>query len=139
IARTRSMAPDRVVSWALPDGPIAAAEARHHVTEQLSTWQLDELAMTTELLVSELVGNVVRHAKGPPRLRLLYGRTLICEVSDASLTTPRIRRAAETDEGGRGLQLVAALSDRWGMRFMATGKCIWTEQALPSPAHPAAA
>ncbi|NEW71308.1 SpoIIE family protein phosphatase [Streptomyces rapamycinicus] len=139
IARTRSMAPDRVVSWALPDGPIAAAEARHHVTEQLSTWQLDELTMTTELLVSELVGNVVRHAKGPPRLRLLYGRTLICEVSDASLTTPRIRRAAETDEGGRGLQLVAALSDRWGMRFMATGKCIWTEQALPSPAHPAAA
>ncbi|GAA0923038.1 ATP-binding SpoIIE family protein phosphatase [Streptomyces rhizosphaericus] len=139
IARTRSMAPDRVVSWALPDGPIAAAEARHHVTEQLSAWHLDELTMTTELLVSELVGNVVRHAKGPPRLRLLYGRTLICEVSDASLTTPRIRRAAETDEGGRGLQLVAALSDRWGTRFSGTGKCIWTEQALPSPAHPAAA
>ncbi|GAA1102887.1 ATP-binding SpoIIE family protein phosphatase [Streptomyces javensis] len=139
IARTRSLAPDRVMSWALPDGPIAAAEARHHVTEQLSAWHLDELAMTTELLVSELVGNVVRHAKGPPRLRLLYGRTLICEVSDRSLTTPRIRRAAETDEGGRGLQLVAALSDRWGMRFSATGKCIWTEQALPSPAHLAAA
>ncbi|GAA2327527.1 ATP-binding SpoIIE family protein phosphatase [Streptomyces violaceusniger] len=139
IARTRSMAPERVVSWALPDGPIAAAEARHHVTEQLSTWHLDELTMTTELLVSELVGNVVRHAKGPPRLRLLYGRTLICEVSDGSLTTPRIRRAAETDEGGRGLQLVAALSDRWGMRFLATGKCIWTEQALPSPADPATA
>ncbi|GDY50842.1 hypothetical protein SVIO_014650 [Streptomyces violaceusniger] len=131
--------PERVVSWALPDGPIAAAEARHHVTEQLSTWHLDELTMTTELLVSELVGNVVRHAKGPPRLRLLYGRTLICEVSDGSLTTPRIRRAAETDEGGRGLQLVAALSDRWGMRFLATGKCIWTEQALPSPADPATA
>nr|WP_251983409.1 SpoIIE family protein phosphatase [Streptomyces rapamycinicus] len=139
IARTRSMAADRVVSWALPDGPIAAAEARHHVTEQLSAWHLDELTMTTELLVSELVGNVVRHAKGPPRLRLLYGRTLICEVSDRSLTTPRIRRAAETDEGGRGLQLVAALSDRWGMRFSAAGKCMWTEQALPSPGHPAAA
>ncbi|MFE2179651.1 SpoIIE family protein phosphatase [Streptomyces sp. NPDC059455] len=139
IARTRSIAPDRVVSWALPDGPIAAAEARHRATEKLSTWGLDELSMTTELLVSELVGNVVRHAKGPMRLRLLYGRTLICEVSDGSLTTPRIRRAAETDEGGRGLQLVSALSDRWGMRFTATGKCIWTEQALPSPARPAVA
>ncbi|MGW7694578.1 SpoIIE family protein phosphatase [Streptomyces asiaticus] len=65
IARTRSMAPDRVVSWTLPDGPIAAAEARHWATEQLSAWDLDELSMTTELLVSELVGNVVRHAKGP--------------------------------------------------------------------------
>lgn len=139
IARTRSLAADRVVCWALPDGPIAAAEARHRATEQLSTWHLDELSMTTELLVSELVGNVVRHAKGPTRLRLLYGRTLICEVSDGSLTTPRIRRAAETDEGGRGLQLVAALSDRWGMRFTATGKCIWTEQALPTPARPAVA
>ncbi|OPF80258.1 histidine kinase [Streptomyces antioxidans] len=134
IARTRSMSADRVASWALPDGPIAAAEARGHVAEQLSTWHLDELTMTTELLVSELVGNVVRHAKGPSRLRLLYGRTLICEVSDRSLTTPRIRRAAETDEGGRGLQLVAALSDRWGTRFTTTGKCIWTEQALPRAA-----
>ncbi|AUA15983.1 SpoIIE family protein phosphatase [Streptomyces sp. SID8382] len=137
IARTRSLAPGRVVCWALPDGPIAAAEARRRVTGQLSAWHLDELSMTTELLVSELVGNVVRHAKGPPRLRLLYGRTLICEVSDGSLTTPRIRRAAETDEGGRGLQLVAALSDRWGMRYTATGKCIWTEQALPAPSRPA--
>ena len=87
--------------------------------------------MTTELLVSELVGNVVRHARGPMRLRLLRGRALICEVSDGSLTTPRIRRAAETDEGGRGLQLVAALSQRWGTRYTATGKCIWTEQPLP--------
>ena len=133
IARTRSLGPDRVVSWTLPDGPIAAGEARHLVTEQLSAWHLDELSMTTELLVSELVGNVVRHAKGPIQLRLLHGRALICEVSDGSLTTPRIRRAADTDESGRGLQLVAALSQRWGTRFTPTGKCIWTEQALAPP------
>ncbi|MGO4758470.1 ATP-binding protein, partial [Streptomyces sp. 2MCAF27] len=131
IARARSLSPGQVVSWHLPDGPIAAAEARHRATEQLSAWSLDELSMTTELLVSELVGNVVRHAKGPIQLRLIYGRTLICEVSDGSPTTPRIRRAADTDEGGRGLQLVAALSQRWGTRFTATGKCIWTEQMLP--------
>ena len=55
----------------------------------------------------------------------------ICEVFDGSLTTPRIRRAAWTDEGGRGLQLIAALCDRWGTRYMSTGKCIWTEQSLP--------
>ena len=90
--------------------------------------------MTTELLVSELVGNVIRHAKGPIRLRLLRSRSLICEVYDGSLTTPRIRRAAYSDEGGRGLHLVAALSQRWGARYLGDGKCIWTEQDLP-PAH----
>ena len=58
---------------------------------------------------------------------------LICEVSDGSLTTPRIRRASDTDEGGRGLQLVAALSQRWGTRYTSDGKCIWTEQPLPEP------
>ena len=43
--------------------------------------------MTTELVVSELVANVVRHARGPYRLRLLRSRSLVCEVFDGSLTT----------------------------------------------------
>ncbi|EKX68740.1 hypothetical protein Sipo8835_11795 [Streptomyces ipomoeae] len=87
--------------------------------------------MTTELLVSELVGNVIRHARGPVRLRLLRSRSLICEVYDHSLTTPCIRRAGYTDEGDRGPHLVAALSQRWGTRFLGDGKCIRTEQELP--------
>jgi hypothetical protein len=99
----------------------------------LRTWGLEELTPTTELLASELVGNVVRHAKGPVSLRLLHGAELICEVFDGSLTMPRIRRATETDEGGRGLQLVTALTQRWGTRYTPTGKCIWTEQALSVP------
>ncbi|MFI9848343.1 SpoIIE family protein phosphatase [Nonomuraea sp. NPDC051941] len=133
IARTHRLPAEDVVSWALPDNPIAAGEAREHVRDQLARWHLDDLVMTTELVASELVGNVIRHAKGPLRLRLLRSRTLICEVADGSQTTPRIRRASETDEGGRGLQLVAALSQRWGTRFTADGKCIWAEQALPAP------
>ncbi|WP_229699036.1 SpoIIE family protein phosphatase [Wenjunlia tyrosinilytica] len=131
LARTHTLTARNVVSWTLSDDPVAAGQARDHIRRQLDQWQLDELVMTTELIASELVGNVVRHAKGPVRLRLLRGRTLICEVSDGSLTTPRIRRARETDEGGRGLQLVAALSQRWGTRYTTDGKCIWTEQALP--------
>ena len=131
IARTHATAPDDIATWPLSDGPIAASEARDHVRDQLARWNLDPLIMTAELLVSELVGNAVRHAKSPVGLRLLRGEELICEVSDSSLTTPRIRHAAETDEGGRGLQLVAALSQRWGTRYTATGKCIWTEQQVP--------
>jgi hypothetical protein len=75
---------------------------------------------------------VIRHAAGAPVLRLLRSHAaLTCEVYDDSLTTPRIRRAAFTDEGGRGLYLVAALSRRWGARYLSNGKCIWAEQDLP--------
>ncbi len=130
IARTRSMSTDEVAAWALPEDPTAAGLARDYAVAQLRAWGLDELAMTTELLVSELVGNVIRHARGPIRLRLLRGRVLTCEVADGSLTTPRIRRPSVTDEGGRGLQLVAALAHRWGTRYTGDGKCIWTEQLL---------
>jgi serine phosphatase RsbU (regulator of sigma subunit)/PAS domain-containing protein len=132
VARVRATAPDAVASWALPEDPQAAGAARRHVRDQLSSWRLEELTMTTELVVSELVANVVRHARGPYRLRLLRSQSLVCEVFDGSLTTPRPRRAAWTDEGGRGLQLIAALCDRWGTRNVTTGKVIWTEQSLPA-------
>ncbi|MFG6198555.1 SpoIIE family protein phosphatase [Nonomuraea sp. JJY05] len=136
VVRTHALPKDDMATWPLPEHPKAAGEAREHVRTQLSAWHLDDLSMTTELLASELVGNVVRHAKGPIHLRLLRSNVLTCEVSDGSLTTPRIRRAADTDEGGRGLQLVSAIAHRWGTRFTDSGKCIWTEQPLvcPSPA-----
>jgi PAS domain S-box-containing protein len=137
IARLHALTDDDMASWLLPEDPRAAGQARCHIREQLHTWGLDDLTPTTELLASELVGNVVRHAKGPVRLRLLHGPELVCEVFDGSLTMPRIRRASETDEGGRGLQLVTALSRRWGTRYTATGKCIWTEQPLLGPESPA--
>ena len=133
VARVRATAPDAVATWPLPEDPRAAGVARRHVRDQLASWRLEELTMTTELVVSELVANVVRHAQGPYRLRLLRSRSLVCEVFDGSLTTPRPRRASWTDEGGRGLQLIAALCDRWGTRNVATGKVIWTEQSLPGP------
>ncbi|WP_138894575.1 ATP-binding protein, partial [Streptomyces chryseus] len=50
---------------------------------------------------------------------------------DASSTSPHLRYAATTDEGGRGLFLVAQLSQRWGTRYTSGGKVIWAEQALP--------
>lgn len=130
VARLHALPAERMASWPLPDDPRAAGQARRHVREQLAAWELDDLAPTTELLVSELVGNVVRHARGPIRVRLLHSAELICEVYDGSQTMPRIRRATETDEGGRGLQLISALTTRWGARYTRTGKCIWTEQPL---------
>lgn len=131
VASVHALPADHMASWLLPEDPQAAGRARELIRDQLSAWGLDDLTMTTELLASELVGNVIRHAQGPLHLRLLRDEELLCEVSDGSLTMPRIRRALETDEGGRGLQLVAALSQRWGVRYTATGKWIWTAQPLP--------
>ncbi|MEU0838875.1 SpoIIE family protein phosphatase [Streptomyces sp. NPDC005962] len=130
VARLRPLPAEDIATWSLPEDPRAAGQARAHVRGQLGAWHLDDLTTTTELLVSELVGNVVRHAQGPIGLRLLRSRAMICEVSDGSPATPRIRRAGDLDEGGRGLQLVAALAHRWGARYTAQGKCIWTEQLL---------
>ncbi|MDF2267213.1 SpoIIE family protein phosphatase [Streptomyces coacervatus] len=136
LARTHPLDAKNVAEWPLPEDPVAAGQARELVRAQLAEWDLadEDLIMTTELLVSELVGNVVRHACGPIRLRMLRSRALICEVSDASLTTPHIRHTSATDEDGRGLQLVSALCRRWGTRHTRTGKSIWTEQALPAAA-----
>lgn len=80
-------------------------------------------------MVSELVTNAIRYAGEPIELRLIRGASvLVCEVTDPSNTQPRLRRARTTDEGGRGLFLVAQLAARWGSRYRHTGKTIWTEQ-----------
>jgi PAS domain-containing protein len=135
LARPRPLAPQDIAEWPLPEEPRAAGQARNLARTQLTDWDLadEDLITTTELLVSELVGNVVRHATGPVRLRMLRSGALICEVSDGSPTTPHIRHTSVTDEGGRGLRLVSALCRRWGTRHTRTGKSIWTEQALPPP------
>lgn len=90
----------------------------------------------TELVLSELITNAIRYATGPIDVRLLLDRTLICEVADASSTSPHLRYAATTDEGGRGLFLVAQMAERWGTRYTKDGKIIWVEQRLPRPARP---
>ena len=74
---------------------------------------------------------VVTHLVPEDHLRLLRdGDSLICEVGDGTSTSPHLRRAAITDEGGRGLFLVAQLSRRWGTRYTDRGKIIWAEQSL---------
>jgi PAS domain S-box-containing protein len=128
LARTRTLSSQDVTSWEFPASPASVAVARGAALGQLSTWGLDDLALTTELIVSELVTNAVRHAGGPIGLRLIRENVLICEVTDPSNTQPRLLRATDTDEGGRGLFIVANCSTRWGSRYGSSGKTIWTEQ-----------
>ncbi|WP_405485339.1 SpoIIE family protein phosphatase [Streptomyces sp. NBC_00009] len=130
MARTHRLGAGQVASWDLESDPAVVAEARKKVTRQLSEWGLDELAYTTELVVSELVTNAIRYASGPIRLRLIVERALICEVSDAGASAPHLRHPRTTDEGGRGLFLVSQFSQRWGARYTLDGKVIWAEQSL---------
>ncbi|MFE7233069.1 SpoIIE family protein phosphatase [Streptomyces sp. NPDC057596] len=130
VARTRALGAEQVAQWDLPSDPTVVSRSRAAVTAQLAEWELDDLAFTTELVASELVTNAIRYATGPVRLRLLRDRALVCEVSDGSSTSPRLRRARSVDEGGRGLFLVAQLTERWGTRYTTDGKVIWAEQPL---------
>ncbi|MFF3607894.1 SpoIIE family protein phosphatase [Streptomyces sp. NPDC002463] len=133
VARTHALDARQVAAWELPSDPALVARARSMAAEQLERWGLDDLAFTTELVVSELVTNAIRHASGPIGLRLIRDRSLICEVSDSQHTSPHARYAGNDEEGGRGLFMVAQLTEHWGTRYMPTGKTIWAEQALPVP------
>ncbi|MFF3623512.1 SpoIIE family protein phosphatase [Streptomyces sp. NPDC002467] len=131
IARTRTLGPDRVAQWEVAFQPSAVGAVRNAAARKLDEWGLQELAFATELILSELITNAVRHGRAPVRVRLLYDHTLTCEVWDGSSTAPHLRYAATTDEGGRGLFLVAQLSEHWGTRYTSEGKVIWAQQALP--------
>ncbi|WP_443074134.1 SpoIIE family protein phosphatase [Streptomyces sp. NBC_01456] len=137
MARVQGLPKDAVGDWNLAPEARSVARARELARDQLTDWGLQGLVDTTELLVSELVTNALRHGHGEIRLRLLLDRTLVCEVWDADLAQPRRRRARDTDEGGRGLQLVGLLSEGWGSRRTPRGKTVWFELALPDGESPA--
>ncbi|MFE9934509.1 SpoIIE family protein phosphatase [Streptomyces sp. NPDC005533] len=137
LVRTRILGRHQVVSWELTANPEAVGHARAAASAQVRAWGLDDLAFTTELVVSELVTNAIRYAPaGPIHVRLIRDQTLICEVSDSGHTSPHMRHAAGDDEGGRGLFIVAQTTQQWGTRYTAVGKIIWAEQAMPLPKQP---
>ncbi|MEV4684547.1 ATP-binding protein [Streptomyces kurssanovii] len=93
----------------------------------------EPLAETLILLISELVTNAVVHTGCPAVLRMLFGAgtaaagTVRVEVADVSACPPRPRHAQGEDTGGRGLELVDGLADRWGWQREGAGKSIWCE------------
>ncbi|MFV0131198.1 SpoIIE family protein phosphatase [Streptomyces sp. HMX112] len=138
VARTHLLGPERVADWDVPPDPAAVAPVRAACGRQLEAWGLGDIGFSTELMLSELITNAIRHGSAPIHVRLLFQRSLICEVSDGSSTSPHLRRAATTDEGGRGLFLVSQFAGRWGTRYTPTGKVMWTEQPLaPDGQQPA--
>ncbi|MEU8520149.1 SpoIIE family protein phosphatase [Streptomyces sp. NBC_01216] len=139
VADTRRLPPERIAEWEVPSDPAAVSRVRNEGAAQLAAWGLGESAFTAELILSELITNAIRYGAEPIKVRLLRDRSLICEISDGSSTSPHLRYAATTDEGGRGLFLVAQFAKRWGTRYTDRGKVIWAELPLVGGGAPAVA
>ncbi|MET9590773.1 ATP-binding protein [Streptomyces sp. NPDC006516] len=117
-----------------PD-PAEVGRARRWARSRLIGSGLEDdepLAETLILLISELVTNAVVHTGCPAVLRMLFGAqgsagTVRVEVADRSTRPPQPRHAEGEDTGGRGLELVDGLADRWGWQPEGAGKRIWCE------------
>ncbi|GHH66370.1 hypothetical protein GCM10017673_11740 [Streptosporangium violaceochromogenes] len=131
LAKVRALGEDDIVEILFPPDRRSAGKSRRFVRTTLDEWGLDAIADTTELMVSELVANAVRHGSGDIGLRLLRGPTLVCEVADRAPTLPSMREAGSEDDSGRGLHLINWLAHRWGSRPTPQGKVVWVEQLLP--------
>lgn len=117
----------------LPQALTSAAEARHFVRTTVAEWKLAELVDDAMLVASELATNAVTHAESTCRIRLSLNPTsLRIDVIDAGAGTPEPQPESATEEHGRGLHLIDAVADAWGLEEIpGDGKVVWAELARP--------
>jgi PAS domain S-box-containing protein len=127
VARVDPPSEDESLSRTLEPTESVVAEARHLVTSYLQERGLPEsLVLDAALATSELVTNALLHGRAPVELRTrIEAADVLIEVRDQASYQPRKLRPDETDEHGRGLQIVAALAARWGTRPTEYGKAVW--------------
>ncbi len=107
--------------------PASVSAARAYVATQLATIDPGLLDRVL-LLVSELASNSVRHAHAAFVLHVDHDDTSIrVSVGDEGAGRPEVRHPAPSEPSGRGLQIVAALSDDWGVETTGPdgGKSVW--------------
>ncbi|MFE0516480.1 PAS domain S-box protein [Streptomyces sp. NPDC058964] len=119
-------APLATATTELPALPRSVPEGRDFLGRALDDWGLMERADDACLLLSEVLTNAVLHAQGPIGLHVCRTDTeLTIEITDHNPHLPQPRVAAEDAESGRGLLLVRALADDWGVRPTDRGKTTW--------------
>ena len=113
----------------LPNDLRAPREARQAVARFLARSEVPQLIDDAQLLVSELVTNAVRHARGPIAVRASFRDGFLhLEVCDNAADCPPLRRAAGPDDvGGRGMELVEKLATRWGWSATEHSKVVWLD------------
>jgi anti-sigma regulatory factor (Ser/Thr protein kinase) len=111
----------------LTAGPAAAGEARRLVREAICAWDVPLDPSVAVLLTSELVTNAIRHEAGQTitlAVTCLRGQLRV-DVHDSSCSWPVVLEASADAEAGRGLMLVATLSDEWGFYRTPAGKAVY--------------
>jgi anti-sigma regulatory factor (Ser/Thr protein kinase) len=123
----------------LPFEPVSASVARRHVVHVLRLRGTEPaVCEDAALIVSELVGNALRHgralADGRVRVGWQFARDgLRIEVTDGGGAGHPTRRDAHTlAPSGRGLEIVGALSERWGYDADGSGTTVWARLATPT-------
>ena len=114
----------------LPAVRQAVADGRGWSRKIMKEWQLDDMTDVVQQLVSELVTNSIQHADTScVRVLLTHASgTLRLDVSDDDVISLPVRAQAGVDDvSGRGLGIVEALSDTWGVRITACAKTVWCE------------
>jgi anti-sigma regulatory factor (Ser/Thr protein kinase) len=103
--------------------------ARAFVRQTLSSWSMQHLLDDALVVVTELVTNAITHAESDCVLRLSRTpSTLRIEVLDDGTGTPEPQPPTATEEHGRGLHLIAALTAAWGLELIPDdGKMVWAE------------
>ncbi len=130
MARAPRMPQHRSVRWRVPAEFRSVPRTRALVRDTLRRWDLPALQDTAELLMSELVTNAVRHARGDIEIQMAKGETLVVEVADDDERLPHPVQAGAEDERGRGLMLVNEVAQEWGARSITSGKVVWFELPL---------
>ncbi|WP_432013400.1 ATP-binding protein [Streptomyces cucumeris] len=131
--------PSRHCTVELQALPSRIGQVRRIVSAQLRYWHLDPLIDPAALGVTELLTNVHRHAEPDKQctveIVLMLDR-LTVSVRDQDPRLPRLRAHDPVSTHGRGLALVAAVSQSWGMhaRDDGGGKVVWFTLAVPQPA-----
>ncbi|MFC3688751.1 ATP-binding protein [Aquipuribacter hungaricus] len=111
----------------LPCEASAPRAARRWLRQQLVVDPASSVGDLAELLLTEVVTNVVVHARTASTVRLVEEGDVLCvEVEDGSSSPPRRPRpSGDEDESGRGVELLDALAQRWGWRRRPAGKVVW--------------
>lgn len=123
--RTHVVEQRELALQAVPDSaPVARAALRELLRDTMFEPRLDD----GELALSELVTNAVLHGRSPLALRLVLSDSFVrVEVRDGSPLSPSFSMLDPAAVTGRGLMLISAASDRWGVEPDAEGKRVWFE------------
>ena len=134
--------PESIVRRLYPTRLMSARRARTDCEITLGEWGFDgasEFAADIRIIVGELMANVVTHGRVPGargrRIGFVMqkcGDAVRVEVRDGrDDRMPEVRQSADLDDGGRGLALVAAVADKWGVLPEVVGKTVWAEKRIP--------